>query len=121
MATESVLAVVGQWESTGKMTLPMAEAIDQQFDDLMKAELGEVEALITNYRQPERAFSRLLRLTAIVTAAAQEKAGIIPKLGEWIKRIGDALRKLAKDFDAEGCTIGLSISPVVGLYVEISF
>ena len=110
-----------QWENSGEaMTSDLARAIGQHLDEIIESELRQIDTLVTTMRKPETGFDRLVRLIAAINAAIKENTGIVPRLGELIRKIGGVLRKLVNKVGGSGCTVGLSGWPPT-LYIEISF
>jgi len=113
-----VYLVLEEWESKGEMDLDMAQIINENIDQFMEEELGEIENLIEEGR-PDFAFVKMLRLTSFLSAGAAKLPSIISRLEEWINKIKSVLNSLAKKMRADGFSISAGFP--IGISVGLSF
>lgn len=118
MPDREVFNVVETWEFQGEMTLEMARVIDQNIDELLKSELGQVDKLLEDDK-PEAAFARLTRLTSFLNTGVTKLPSIIRRLEKWVNRIKSTLNALAKKIGANGFSIGIAVP--VGVSIDLSF
>lgn len=116
----NVYTVLEEWESKGEMNIDMAQVINENIDQFMEEELGQIEKLIEEDK-PDSAFVAMLRLTSFLNAGAAKLPSIIGKLEEWINKIKFVLNSLAKKIGANGFSIsaGLPIGVSIGLSFPI--
>ena len=112
----NVYSVLEEWESKGEMNIDMAQVINENIDQFMDEELGQIERLIEEDK-PDFAFVAMLRLISFLNAGAAKLPSIISRLEEWINKIKFVLNFLAKKMGADG----FSISVGMGLSVGLSF
>ncbi|GAH27620.1 unnamed protein product, partial [marine sediment metagenome] len=110
--------VLEEWEFTGEMTIDMAQAINENIDQLMEKELEQIKKLIEEDK-PDFAFVAMLRLTSFLNAGAAKLPSIISRLEKWINKIKLVLNSLAKKIGADGFSISAGFP--VGVSVGLSF
>lgn len=115
-----VYSLLEEWEIKGEMTIDMAQVINENIDQLMEKELGQIEKLIEEDK-PDSAFVAMLRLTSFLNAGAAKLPSIISRLEKWINKIKSVLNSLAKKIGANGFSIsaGLPIGVSIGLSFPI--
>ncbi|MEA2087102.1 MAG: hypothetical protein U9O91_03285 [Candidatus Caldatribacteriota bacterium] len=115
-----VYLVLEEWEFTGEMTIDMARVINENIDQIMEKELGQIKELIEKDK-PDSAFVKMLRLTSFLNAGAAKLPSIIGRLEKWINEIKSVLNSLAKKIGADGFSIsaGLPIGVSIGLSFSI--
>ncbi|MCK4376734.1 MAG: hypothetical protein KAV97_00775, partial [Actinomycetia bacterium] len=106
-----------EWESKGEMTIDMAQVINENIDQIMEEELGQIEKLIEEDK-PDFAFVKMLRLTLFLNAGAAKLPSIIGKLEKWIKEFISVLSFLANKMGADGFSISAGFT---GISVGLSF
>ena len=109
--------VLEEWELEGEMTIDMARVIDENIDQIMEEELGQIEKLIEEDK-PDFAFVKMLRLTLFLNAGAAKLPSIIGKLEKWIKEFISVLSFLANKMGADGFSISAGFT---GISVGLSF
>ena len=109
--------VLEKWELEGEMTIDMAQVIDENIDQFMEEELGQIKELIEEDK-PDFAFVKMLRLTSFLNAGAAKLPSIIGKLEKWIKEFISALSSLAKKMGADGFSISAGFT---GVSIGLSF
>lgn len=114
----NVYTVLEEWESKGEMNIDMAKVINENIDQFMEEELGQIEKLIEG-NKPDSAFVAMLRLTSFLNAGAAKLPSIISRLEEWINKIKLVLNSLAKKMGANGFSISAGIP--IGVSVGLSF
>jgi len=116
----NVYTILEEWESKGEMTFDMAQIINENIDQFLEEELGQIEKLIEEDR-PDSAFVAMLRLTSFLNAGAAKLPSIIGRLEEWINKIKFVLNSLADKIGANGFSIsaGLPIGVSIGLSFSI--
>jgi hypothetical protein len=118
MFEQSISGVLERWEYQGEMTLEMAGIIENNFDELMEHELGEINRNLSN-QESDIAFARLTRLSSFINAASAKKPSIIRKLDKWVNKIKTTVNSLAKKLGAKSFSIGISMP--FGLSIDLSF
>ena len=118
MTDHEVFSVLERWKFQEEMTLEMAKVIEQNFDELIKSELGKVDTLLSN-NKPEAAFARLTLLISFLNTAVGKLPSIIRKLENWVNKIKSTLNTLAKKLGANGFSIGVAVP--IGVSIDLSF
>ena len=114
---QDVYLALEEWELEGEMTIDMAQVIDENIDQFMEEELGQIKELIEEDK-PDFAFVKMLRLTSFLNAGADKLPSIIGKLEKWIKEFISALSSLAKKMGADGFSISAGFT---GVSIGLSF
>ena len=109
--------VLEELELEGEMTINMARVIDENIDQIMEEELGQIEKLIEEDK-PDFAFVKMLRLTLFLNAGAAKLPSIIGKLEKWIKEFISVLSFLANKMEADGFSISAGST---GVSIGLSF
>ena len=110
--------VLEKWELEGEMTIDMAQVIDENIDQFMEEELGQIKELIEEDK-PDFAFVKMLRLTSFLNAGAAKLPSIIGRLEKWINEFISALNSLAKKMGASGFSISAGMPE--GISIGLSF
>jgi len=110
--------VLEKWESTGEMTIDMAQVINENIDQFMEEELEQIKRLIEEDK-PDSAFVAMLRLTSFLNAGAAKLPSIIGRLEKWINKIISVLNSLANKIGADGFSISAGFP--IGVSVGLSF
>lgn len=96
----------------------MAQVINENIDQLMEKELGQIEKLIEEDK-PDSAFVAMLRLTSFLNAGDAKLPSIISRLEKWINKIKSVLNSLAKKIGANGFSISAGLP--AGVSIGLSF
>ena len=118
VGAREVYLVLEEWELEGEMTIDMAQVINENIDQFMEEELGQIEKLIEEDK-PDSAFVAMLRLTSFLNAGAAKLPSIIGRLEKWINKIKFVLSSLAKKMGANGFSISAGVP--IGISVGLSF
>ena len=110
-------SVLEELELEGEITIDMARVIDENIDQIMEEELGQIEKLIEEDK-PDFAFVKMLRLTLFLNAGAAKLPSIIGKLEKWIKEFISVLSFLANKMGADGFSISAGST---GVSIGLSF
>ena len=110
--------VLEKWELEGEMTIDMAQVINENIDQIMEEELGQIEKLIEEDK-PDFAFVKMLRLTSFLNAGAAKLPSIIGRLEKWINEFISALNSLANKMGASGFSISAGMPG--GISIGLSF
>jgi hypothetical protein len=113
-----VYSLLEEWEIKGEMTIDMAQVINENIDQLMEKELGQIEKLIEEDK-PDSAFVAMLRLTSFLNAGAAKVPSIIGRLEKWINKIISVLNSLAKKIGANGFSVSAGFP--IGVSIGLSF
>jgi len=116
--TLKVDLVLEEWESTGEMTIDMAQVINKNIDQIMEKELEQIKELIEKDK-PDSAFVAMLRLTSFLNAGVAKVPSIIGRLEKWINNIISVLNFLANKIEADGFSISAGFP--IGVSVGLSF
>jgi len=104
-------------ESRGEITPETVGTIEQHLDEIVKSEINEVEEIID--KEPYLALGRLTTLSFFLNAAIKKRPLLLKKLEKWVKKIKEALSKLAKKVGAVGFNISVGLP--AGISISISF
>ena len=118
VGAREVYLVLEEWELEGEMNIDMAQVINENIDQFMEEELGQIEKLIEEDK-PDSAFVAMLRLTSFLNAGAAKLPSIIGRLEKWINKIKFVLSSLAKKMGANGFSISAGVP--IGISVGLSF
>jgi len=100
------------------MTFDMSQVINEDIDQLMEEELGQIKRLIEEDK-PDSAFVAMLRLTSFLNAGAAKLPSIISRLEKWINEIKSVLNSLAERIGADGFSISAGFP--IGVSIGLSF
>ena len=117
-SASEVYSLLEEWEIKGEMTIYMAQVINENIDQFMEEELGQIEKLIEEDK-PDSAFVAMLRLTSFLNAGAAKLPSIISRLEKWINKIKSVLNSLAKKIGANGFSISAGFP--IGVSIGLSF
>ena len=115
---QDVYLALEEWEVNGEMTFDMAQVINENIDQLMEEELGQIKRLIEEDK-PDSAFVAMLRLTSFLNAGAAKLPSIISRLEKWINEIKSVLNSLAERIGADGFSISAGFP--IGVSIGLSF
>jgi len=118
VGAREVYLVLEEWELEGEMNIDMVQVINENIDQFMEEELGQIEKLIEEDK-PDSAFVAMLRLTSFLNAGAAKSPSIIGRLEKWINKIKSVLNSLAKKIGANGFSISAGLP--IGISVGLSF